>query len=261
MPSHSVRHGSPGAVARILPSVLVGVVLLAAWEALVWWLRLPDWLLPPPSQIMMTFVRTLPVLGIHVAATLRVTALGFSLSLLAGFALAVAIDASPFLRRAVYPLLVASQTVPIVAIAPLLVVGLGFGMLPKVLVVALVTFFPIVVNTVDGLGSADRDMVRLLRAMDASYWQVMRLLRVPAALPAIFSGVKIAITYSVVGAVFAEWIGAQAGLGVYIARSVRAFRTDQVFCAAAITSVMTIVLFILTSLLERRLTHWKGTHL
>jgi len=187
-----------------------------------------------------------------------VTALGFALALGVGFALAFLIDASPLLRRALYPLLVASQTVPIVAIAPLLVVGLGFGILPKVLVVALVTFFPIVVNTVDGLQATDRDMVRLLRAMNASYWQLLRLLRIPAALPTIFSGVKIAITYSVIGAVFAEWIGASAGLGVYIARSVRAFRTDQVFVAALITSFITIVLFGLTSVLEHWLIHWKG---
>ena len=247
-----------GAVGRYAPPFVLIVALIGGWEALVRQLRLPAWLLPPPSRIAVTFVDSLPLLSGHVAATLRVTALGFALALGVGFALAFLIDASPLLRRALYPLLVASQTVPIVAIAPLLVVGLGFGVLPKVLVVALVTFFPIVVNTVDGLQATDRDMVRLLRAMNASYWQLLRLLRIPAALPTIFSGVKIAITYSVIGAVFAEWIGASAGLGVYIARSVRAFRTDQVFVAALITSFITIVLFGLTSVLEHWLIHWKG---
>ncbi len=247
-----------GAVGRYAPPFVLLVALIGGWEALVRQLRLPAWLLPPPSRIAVTFVDSLPLLSGHVAATLRVTSLGFVLALGVGFALAFLIDASPLLRRALYPLLVASQTVPIVAIAPLLVVGLGFGVLPKVLVVALVTFFPIVVNTVDGLQATDRDMVRLLRAMNASYWQLLRLLRIPAALPTIFSGVKIAITYSVIGAVFAEWIGASAGLGVYIARSVRAFRTDQVFVAALITSFITIVLFGLTSVLERWLIHWKG---
>lgn len=238
------------------PFVLV-LLLLAAWEALVRWVALPAWLLPAPSQIAWTFVEQWAVLRGHVGATLVETALGMLVSLLVGFGLAFAIDAAPLVRRALYPLLVASQTVPIVAIAPLLVIGLGFGLLPKVLVVALVTFFPIVVNTVDGLQAADRDAVRLLQAMNANRWQTLRLLRIPAALPAICTGLKLAVTYSVIGAVFAEWIGANAGLGVYIARSLRAFRTDQVFVAAFVTALLSIVLFSLTVALERKLTPWN----
>ena len=239
------------------PPCVLAVLLLAVWEALVRWFALPAWLLPAPSQIVLTFVDQLAVLRGHVGATLVETALGMVLSLLVGFGLAFAIDAAPLVRRALYPLLVASQTVPIVAIAPLLVIGLGFGLLPKVLVVALVTFFPIVVNTVDGLQSADRDAVRLFQAMNANRWQTLRLLRIPAALPAICTGLKLAVTYSVIGAVFAEWIGANAGLGVYIARSLRAFRTDQVFVAAFVTALLSIVLFLLTAALERKLTPWN----
>jgi ABC-type nitrate/sulfonate/bicarbonate transport system permease component len=262
-PPHHLIAPRIGAAARrllgaYLPSALLILALVLAWEGLVWWLALPAWLLPPPSRVLRTFGESLPVLGEHVRATLLVTGLGFGLALLAGAAFALAIDASPLVRRALYPLLVTSQTVPIVAIAPLLVVGLGFGALPKVLVVALVTFFPIVVSTVDGLQSADGDTLRLLQAMGARRGQLLWLLRLPAALPAIFSGVKIAITYSVIGAVLAEWIGASAGLGVYIARSLRAFRTDQVFVAALVTSLLTIALFLLVALLERRVIYWKG---
>jgi len=205
-------------------------------------------------------IASLPILLGHTLATLTVTIPGFSLALIGGFSLGIALDASPLLRRAIYPLLVTSQTVPIVAIAPLLVVGFGFGLLPKVIVVALVTFFPIVVNTIDGLQNADRDQRRLLEAMGANYWQLLRLLRLRAALPAMFTGIKVAITYSVIGAVLAEWIGASTGLGVYIARSLRAFRTDQVFVAALVTSLLTIVLFTLVSLLERKIVFWKGEH-
>jgi len=240
------------------PPVSLILALLLSWELLVRGLDVPDWLLPPPSQVGLALFRSWPVLRGHMLATLQVTALGFGLALVTGFVLAITIDVSPLLRRALYPLLVASQTVPIVAIAPLLVVGLGFGILPKVLVVALVTFFPIVVNTVDGLQAADGDRVRLLQAMQANYWQLLQLLRLPAALPAIFTGIKIAVTYSVIGAVLAEWIGASAGLGVYIARSLRAFRTDQVFVAALVTSLLTIVLFTGTAALERWLIPWKG---
>lgn len=242
--------------ALVPPLLLIGLLLLA-WELAVTWLALPDWLLPPPSQIGRSLVANIGLLQGHVAATLSVTFMGLGLALLVGFGLAFAIDASPLLRRTLYPLLVVSQTVPIVAIAPLLVVGFGFGALPKVLVVALVTFFPIVVSTVDGLGAADRDMVRLLRAMGAGYWGLLRWLRLPAALPAVFSGLKLAATYSVIGAVLAEWIGASAGLGVFIARSLRAFRTDQVFVGALVTSLLTLALVGCVVALERRLTAWN----
>ncbi|WP_298821189.1 ABC transporter permease [Chloroflexus sp.] len=240
------------------PPALLVIGLLLFWEAVVWYWAIPVWLLPPPSRIVATLLDSLPTLTGHTLSTLTVTIPGFALALVVGFSLGVALDASPLLRRAIYPLLVTSQTVPIVAIAPLLVVGFGFGLFPKVLVVALVTFFPIVVNTIDGLQSADRDQRRLLEAMGASYWQLLRLLRLRAALPAIFTGIKVAITYSVIGAVLAEWIGASAGLGVYIARSLRAFRTDQVFVAALVTSLLTIALFTLVSLLERWIVFWKG---
>lgn len=247
--------------AAYAPPALLLLALLLAWELLVRGLALPEWLLPPPSRVALALIAGAPGLAGHVAATLSVTGLGFALALALGFGLAFAIDAAPLLRRALYPLLVASQTVPIVAVAPLLVVGFGFGVLPKVLVVALVTFFPIVVSTADGLQAADRDMLRLLDAMGARYWQTLRLLRLPAALPSVFSGLKIAVTYSVIGAVLAEWIGASAGLGVYIARSLRAFRTDQVFAAALLTSLLTLVLFGLTAALERWLIPWrKGTN-
>lgn len=240
-----------------LPPAILGLTVLLVWEVVVRWMALPDWLLPTPSHIGNTFLRDIPLLWGHALVTLQTTALGFALALSVGFILAVLIDAFPIVQRAFYPLLVASQTIPIVALAPLLIIGFGFGMLPKVFVVALVVFFPIVINTVDGLRAADRDMLRLLRAMGASYWQITWLLRIPAALPAIFSGLKISVTYSIIGAVLAEWIGSQAGLGVYIARSLKSFRTDQVFVAIMATSLLTIGLFLLVTSLERWLNSWN----
>lgn len=253
----AARRRSARWISSYAPPLLVILALLLLWDLSVRVLALPGWLLPPPLQVGRTFLSSLGILRTHVTVTLLETVLGFAVALVVGFGLALAIDASALLRRMIYPLLVASQTIPIVAIAPLLVIGLGFGLLPKVVVVALVTFFPIVVNTVDGLRAADSDMLRLLQAMNASRWQTLRLLRIPAALPAIFSGLKIAVTYSVIGAVLAEWIGASAGLGVYIARSLRAFRTDQVFVGAAVTSLLTIVLFLVTVVIERWLTPWR----
>jgi ABC-type nitrate/sulfonate/bicarbonate transport system permease component len=239
-----------------LPVLLI-VTFITLWELLVHLLMLPPWLLPPPSHIAATFLDSLDTISSHVLVTLKVALIGLLFGLVVGLGLAFALDASPLLRHAIYPLVVASQTVPIVAITPLLVIGFGFGIMPKIIVVALVTFFPLVISTFDGLQVADRDILRLLKAMNASRWQQMRLARLPAALPSIFSGLKIAITYSIIGAVIAEWIGASAGLGVYIARSLRAFRTDQVFVAAAVTSLLTIVLFVAIVMLEHWLIPWN----
>ncbi len=241
----------------VLPPALVlgGLVLL--WEIVVRWLAVPDWLLPPPSQVLTTLFTSVPVLQGHVTTTLAEALTGLTVGFGVGVSLALLLDASPLLRRTLYPLLVASQTIPIVAIAPLLVIGLGFGLLPKIIVVALITFFPLVVSTADGLQSADRDMVRLVRAMGAGYWRALWLVRAPAALPSLLSGLKIAVTYSVIGAVIAEWIGASSGLGVYISRSLRAFRTDQVFVGALVASLITIALFLLVLGVERWLTRWR----
>lgn len=236
---------------------LATALLLAVWEALVRFLNVPGWLLPTPSQVLATLIDQRVLLAHHTAATLLESSLGFGLTLLVGFGLGLLIDATPLLRRAIMPLLVASQTLPLVAIAPLLVIIFGFGLTPKVLVVALVTFFPIVVSVADGLLSATRDQLDLMHALAATRRQTLWLLRLPAALPSIFSGLKIAITYSIVGAIYAEWVGAQAGLGIYIARSTRAYRPDQVLAAVVVTAVITFVLFGLVALLERRMITWR----
>lgn len=258
-PPHAARPRRVQAMATIMlpPLVLIGCVLLA-WEVLVGVLALPHWLLPPPSKIATTLLNDLHVLRAHAATTLLETVAGFGLALVVGFALALAIDASALLRRALYPLLVASQTIPIVAVAPLLVIGLGFGLLPKIIVVALVTFFPIVITTVDGLRTTDTDMEQLFRAMNAGRLQTLWRLRLPSALPSIFSGLKVSVTYSIIGAVLAEWIGASNGIGVYIARSLRSFRTDQVFVAILATSLLTVGLFLGVAALERWLMPWHS---
>lgn len=239
-----------------LPALLL-TMLVMMWEVFVWWREIPVWLLPAPSDVLLALINNHEILATHVGATLLVALVGLLCGLVAGVGLALVLDASSLARRALSPLLIASQTIPIVAIAPLLVVGFGFGILPKVIVVALVTFFPIVISMFDGLQSADRDAIRLLRAMNASHWQMVRLVRLPSALPSLFSGMKIAVSYSIIGAVIAEWIGARAGLGVYIARSLRGFRTDHVFVAAFATSLLTIVLFVLVVLLERWCLPWN----
>jgi ABC-type nitrate/sulfonate/bicarbonate transport system permease component len=241
---------------RYAPPLLLILLLFTAWQVLTWLLQVPKWLLPSPWQIAVAGVEARGLLGSHTWQTLKETWLGLGLAVMVGLALALVIDFSSLLRRTVYPLLVASQTVPILALAPLLIIWFGYGILPKVIVVALVCFFPIVVSTADGLRVADPDLVALLRVMGANRRQTFLKVRVPGALPSFFSGLKIAITYSVVGAVIGEWVGASRGLGIFMIRSSKNFLTDRVFAAIAVTSLLSIVMFAGVMLLERSLLPW-----
>jgi len=236
----------------------VGLVLLllSLWELASWHWQIPIWLLPAPSQIVLAAAASQTIMWPHIWQTLLETWLGLALALFAGVALAVIIDMSAVLRRAIYPLLVVSQTVPIIAIAPLLVIWLGYGILPKILVVALVCFFPIVISTADGLKSTDPDLIALLRTMGATRGQIFVKVRGPGALPAFFSGLKIAITYSVVGALIGEWVGASRGLGVFMLRASNSFRTDWVFAAIGVVSLLSIALFMAVSIVERLALPW-----
>jgi ABC-type nitrate/sulfonate/bicarbonate transport system permease component len=227
------------------------------WEA---WVRLaetPRWLLPPPSAIARVLVVDRALLLDHGWATLQAVLLGFVLALVVGLLIAAAIDASVVIERAIYPLIIASQTVPIVALAPLLLIWFGYGLVPKVLVAALIGFFPIAVNTVDGLRAVDRDVLDLLRTLGAGRWARFRLAKLPAALPFVFSGAKVAIAVCVIGAVFGELVGSSAGLGYLMTRSAAQFLTARVFACIALLSLMGVGLFALVALAERLVMPWR----
>ena len=240
----------------VAPGLLV-LLALGVWEV---WVRLADtprWLLPPPSAIARTLLDDRALLLRHARVTLGEVLLGFGLALAAGMLLAVLIDASTVLARAVYPLVIASQTVPVVALAPLLLIWLGYGLLPKVLVTALIGFFPIVVNTVDGLRATDRDVLDLLRALGAGRWTRFRLARLPAALPFVFSGARVAVAVCVIGAVFGELVGSSAGLGYLMTRAAAQFLTARVFACIVLLSLIGIALFALVALVERVVLPWR----
>jgi ABC-type nitrate/sulfonate/bicarbonate transport system permease component len=241
------------------PAVLLMALLLAVWQSATWLWRIEAYLLPAPSRIVQAGLEARGLLSQHIQQTLRETLLGFATALIGGLALALAIDLSSFLRRALYPLLVVSQTVPIMAIAPLLVIWLGYTIWPKIIVVALVCFFPIVVTSADGLRSADPELLALLQAMGATRRQVFFKVRLPGALPSMFSGIKIAVTYSVIGAIIGEWVGASSGLGVFMLRASNSFRTDWVFAAIAISSLLSILLFLAVTVIERLALPWYYT--
>lgn len=240
------------------PPAALLLLLLLLWQAASWIGGVSLWLLPSPWQVLREGIEAWRSLGLpaHTWQTLQEAVLGFLLAVAAGVVLALLVDTSPLLRRTVYPLLIVSQTVPIIAIAPLLVLWLGYGTLPKVLVVALVCFFPIVISTADGLRSTDPEWVALLRSMGATRWQIFSKVRFPNALPTFFSGLKVAVTYSVIGAVIGEWVGGNIGLAFFMRRAHNAFRYGREFAGIAVTSLLSIGLFLVVAAVERIALPW-----
>ena len=249
-----------GFVRQWLPSLLIVVGILGVWEAYVRVFDVQTWLLPAPSDIGTALYNDAGLLWKHTRATLSEIVVGFGLALACGVALATAIGLSRTLERAIYPFVIASQTIPIIVIAPMLLVWVGYGLAPKVIVVALISFFPIVVNMVDGLKSVDRDMVNLMRTLGAHRLQVFFKVQAPTSLPYLFSGMRVAIAVSVIGAVIGEWVGSSEGLGYLMIRSKPQFLTERVFAAIAILSAMGVGLFASVGIVERfAIPWWRAT--
>jgi ABC-type nitrate/sulfonate/bicarbonate transport system permease component len=244
-------------VSWLAPLLLIAA-LTGGWELLARAGGIEDYLLPAPSEVAEALVDDRHLLLSDAWVTAQEVLLGFALALAVGLLLAIALHLSTTLRRTVYPLVVASQAVPVIVIAPILVIWFGFGITPKLIVIALVCFFPIVVNTLDGLRSVDRSQVKMLRTLGASRLDVFRRLELPSSLPYMFSGAKIAVAVAVIGAVFGELVGTDAGLGHAIQIGTAQLLTARVFAAVAILSLMAVSLFGLVALLERWLVDWSG---
>jgi ABC-type nitrate/sulfonate/bicarbonate transport system permease component len=245
-----------GLLGRIGPAVGLVAVIVIAWEVVCRVFVVDPLTLPAPSRIVGSLWDARAVAAGHALTTLGETVVGFSLSVVFAVGAALAMDQSSWVRRALYPVLIASQTIPIVAVAPLFVLWFGIGLLPKAIVVVVVTFFPITVALLDGLASASRDATDLLRSMGASRSQQLLKLRLPGALPSFFTGLRIAVTYAVVAAIFSEAVGAVDGLGIWIVLSKNLFRTDLVFGAILVTALLTICLWLLVGLAERLVIPW-----
>jgi putative hydroxymethylpyrimidine transport system permease protein len=245
------------ALAQAGPPALLLAAVLVAWEWGVRAFSIPFYILPTPSRIATLLVTERQLLLGEAAVTLLEIFLGFGIAFVVGIALALLIFASRTVERAVYPLVIASQTVPVFAIAPLLIVWLGYGLLSKVAMAALIVFFPIVVNTVDGLRAADPDAVNLLVILGATPGQVLWKIRAPAALPFVFSGIRIAVATSVIGAVIGEWVGATQGLGFLMIHANAQLHIDLVFAAITVLSLMAVGLFLAVSGVEWLVLPWR----
>ncbi|MEZ5078592.1 MAG: ABC transporter permease [Solirubrobacterales bacterium] len=243
-------------VARYAPGVLFPLGLLAIWQLYTSAANVDPTVLPEPTRIVEQLFKSRQIAWEHTAQTLKETAVGFTISVVVALLVAVLMDQMGWLRRALYPTLIASQTIPVVAIAPLMIIWFGFGLLPKVLLIVLVTFFPIVVALLDGFAATEREAMDLLRTMGAKRMQIFRLVRFPGALPQMFTGLRISATYAVIAAIFAEYVGAYQGLGIWMSTSKSAFRTDLVFGAITISALISVTLFLLIGVISRFVMPW-----
>ena len=241
---------------RLWPLTLLAAAV-GVWELVVRAAQVPDYLLPAPSAIASALGSDAGLLASATLVTLREVVLGYLLAVALALALAVLLHFSAALRQALLPILVLSQTVPTVLLAPVLAILLGYGITPKLVVVAIVCFFPIVVNAVDGLRSTDAELVQMMRTLHGSRLAIFRRVEVPGALPAVFSGARIAATYAAVGAVFGEWAGSSAGLGFVMLQAQPALLTARIFAAVLILCALALGLYAVVSLAERLLVPWQ----
>lgn len=238
--------------------ILVILGLLLIWELAVRTELVPAYMLPSPSAVIKAFITDFPNLIEHSKITLTEAFLGLFFGVLLGFVAAVLMDSFEVLRKTIYPLIILTQTIPTVAIAPLLVLWLGYDMLPKIVLIVLTTFFPVAISLLDGFRSVDRDYITLLESMGASRLQIFKYLKFPGSLTQFFSALKIAVSYSIVGAVISEWLGGFSGLGVYMTRVKKSYAFDRMFAVIFLISAISLLLMSLVSVLRKRVIKWEN---
>lgn len=238
------------------PGLSIGLLFLL-WEGAVRWFHIPAYILPAPSQVLAAMWRSRSLLLQHTGTTLTEAILGLLLAVAVAFIMAFAMHSLSWLYQAVYPLLILSQTIPLIVLAILLPLWLGWGMLPKVVIVVLVCFFPVVISLLNGLAEVDPDQINLFRSMGASTPATFFMVKMPAALPSFFTGVRIAATYSIMAAIIGEWVGAKEGLGYYMTVKQKAFAIDEVLGAVLIICAMSYLLVKIIDLLHYWAVPWN----
>lgn len=234
--------------------------LLFIWELIVRFAEVPHWLVPTPSSILSEAIQSYQTFLPHAFATVQLALLGLAIGIACGLTVAIVLHRFTFIRELFYPILIMSQNVPILVLALLLIIWFGFGLLPKLIIICLVCFFPIVIAAMDGFRQTAPELKHYFAMVGATRAQTFWKLEWPYAYPAIFSGIKIAATYSVMGAVIAEWLGAKKGIGVYMTLAQSSFRTDRVFVAIFAIVLLSLLLFSGIRLIEKFMVKGRGYH-
>lgn len=240
---------------KIIPIVFFATLILI-WEMVSRIEIVPTYILPAPTTIIKTLITTMPKLMEHAYITAMEAVVGFIISIIFAMIIAISMDSIPVVRKAIYPLIITSQTIPIITIAPLFAIWFGFGYLPKIVIVVLVCFFPITLSLLEGLSSVETELLNLIKSMGASKIELYKIVKIPAALPSFFSGLKISATYSIMGATIGEWVGGKDGLGVYMMRVKQSFATDKVFAVIIVITLLSVMILKLISFIEKKSMPW-----
>ncbi|URZ06218.1 ABC transporter permease [Clostridium felsineum] len=233
------------------------IIVIAMWQFIVDFRKIPGYIIPSPKDIYITLISEFNVIIDNTKVTIYEALVGFLISIIFAFILAIIMDSFKVIRKAIYPIVVISQTIPTIAIAPLFIIWFGFGPLPKIIVVVITCFFPIAISLVDGFEKIDKDYINLFKSMKASKLQIFYHLKLPSAMVNLFSGIKIACTYMIMAAVIGEWLGGDGGIGVYMVRAKNAYALDKVFAAIVVIVVISIVLIYIVDFIQKKIIHWK----
>jgi ABC-type nitrate/sulfonate/bicarbonate transport system permease component len=236
------------------------VLLILAWHIISARAVIAFWIVPSPKAVLDVFTQSSALIWHHLKPTMLAAVSGLLISIVIGSLTAIAMDISKLFRQIIYPYLVVSQTVPIIAVAPLIIIWFGYGISAKIFTVVLVCFFPIALGLFDGFQQVSVEQLRLMKAMGASSWKSFRYLKLPSSLPGFFTGLKLAATYSVMGAVIGEWLGGSAGLGIYMTRATKSFHTAHVFAVIIVIIIISMTLFGIVAILDRIFLRWRYQH-
>ena len=238
-------------------STLTILLIITIWGIISYLEIIPKFMLPSPLDVFLAFLGDFNLIFTHIGITLLEASIGLLISIIFSFILAIVMDRYNFLNRAIYPILVISQTIPTIAIAPIVVLWFGFGIMPKILLIFSTCFFPIAISILTGFKDIDEDMLKLMESMDSSYIKTLFIVKIPFAMRSFFSGLKIASTYAIVGAVVSEWLGGEKGIGVYMTRVKKAYSFDKMFASIIIISLLSLLLVWFIKFLENKIIHWK----
>lgn len=242
---------------KLAPIIFI-LILLSLWEVVVRAGGIEKYIMPAPSDVINVLISDSKAMIPHIKATLYEGFVGFLAAIVIAIILAIIMDMVPLVKKALYPVLVISQTIPTIALAPLFIIWFGFGYLPKIIVVIIVCFFPIVISIVDGLEGVDEDLINHFKLMGASKLNIFIHLKLPYGMINFFSGMRIAATYSIMGAVIGEWLGGDKGLGVYMTRARSAYALDKMFASIVIIVIISMAIFALVSIMEKIFTPWNN---
>ncbi|WP_234122249.1 ABC transporter permease [Clostridium hydrogenum] len=237
--------------------IITLVVCIILWQVIVEVKKVPAYIVPSPIEIVKTLVSDFNVIIENTKVTIYESIVGFIISIFLSFVLAVLMDSFEIVKKSIYPILIISQTIPTIAIAPLFIIWFGFGTMPKIIVVIITCFFPIVISIMDGFEKVDKDYINLFKTMKASKFQTFYHLKLPYAMVNLFSGIKIAATYMIMASVIGEWLGGDSGIGVYMVRAKSAYALDKVFAAILVIVVVSILIIYIIEFIGKKLIHWK----